>query len=54
MNYQSRGIDPNKMVNGSKRQIIIDTGDQIWYEHGHSAGIADCYRGLGLSEDFSP
>lgn len=52
MIYEDRGIDPNKKVNGRKRQIMVDTGGRIWHVHVHAAGIADGYGGLGLSDDI--
>ncbi len=52
MIHHDRGIDANKKVNGRKRQVIVDTGGRLGHVYVHAAGIADGYRGLGLSEDI--
>lgn len=30
MIYESRGIDNNKIVNGRKLQLLVDTGGRLW------------------------
>jgi transposase len=45
-----RGLDPNKKVNGRKRQFLVDSGGRLWHTTVHAASIADGFGGLELSE----
>ncbi|QJW90825.1 IS5 family transposase [Spirosoma taeanense] len=38
---KERGLDPNKRVNGRKRQFIVDTEGRLWVAHVHAANEAD-------------
>ncbi len=38
---EERGLDPNKRVNGRKRQFVVDTQGRLWVAHVHSANQAD-------------
>lgn len=36
-----RGVDPHKMINGRKRQFLVDTGGRLWAAHVHAANEGD-------------
>ncbi|WP_026308497.1 IS5 family transposase [Spirosoma spitsbergense] len=38
---EERGLDPNKRVNGRKRQFVVDTEGRLWVAHVHAANEAD-------------
>ena len=45
---EERGLDPNKRVNGRKRQFIVDTEGRLWVAHIHAANEADGQAGCTL------
>jgi hypothetical protein len=45
-----RGLEPNKKVNGRKRQFLVDSGGRLWHITVHVTIIADGLGGLELSE----
>lgn len=49
--HEDRGLDPNKRVNGRKRQLIVDTQGRLWIAHVHSANQADGPAGCALIGD---
>ncbi|GAB4044916.1 hypothetical protein GCM10028774_65840 [Spirosoma jeollabukense] len=48
MIYEERGLDPNKRVNGRKRQFIVDTEGRLLVVHVHAANEADGPAGRTL------
>ena len=38
---EERGLDPNKRINGRKRQLVVDTQGRLWVAHVHAANEAD-------------
>jgi transposase len=46
--YEHRGLDAGKLVNGRKRQLLVDTGGLIWAAHVHAANGHDSRAGLHL------
>ena len=45
---QERGLDPNKRVNGRKRQVVVDTEGRLWVACVHGANQADGPAGCML------
>ena len=45
---KERGLDPNKRVNGRKRQFVVDTEGRLWVAHIHAANEADGQAGCRL------
>ena len=45
---EERGLDPNKRVNGRKRQFVVDTEGRLWVAHVHAANEADGPAGCTL------
>lgn len=41
MIYEHRGLDPNKKVNGRKRQFLVDTDGRLYRVLAHAANIND-------------
>ena len=41
MTYEHRGLDTHKRVNGSKRQLVVDTQGRLWAAEVHAAHQAD-------------
>ncbi|MCP4442211.1 MAG: IS5 family transposase, partial [Aureispira sp.] len=50
--YEYRGIDGHKLVNGRKRQLLVDVLGRIWKVAVHPANIHDSKGGLLLLEDL--
>jgi transposase len=48
MIYEERGLDPNKCVNGRKRQFVVDTQGRLWVVRVHAANEADGPAGCAL------
>ncbi len=40
MIWEDRGLDPNKRVNGRKRQFLVDSGGRLWVIRVHAAARA--------------
>jgi transposase len=49
---EERGLDPNKRINGRKRQFVVDTQGRLWVAHVHSANQADGSAGCTLVGDI--
>ena len=45
---ENRGLDPNKRINGRKRQLVVDTQGRLLVAHVHAANGADGPAGCGL------
>ena len=45
---EERGLDPNKRVNGRKRQFVVDTEGRLWVAHVHAASEADGPAGCNM------
>lgn len=41
MIYEYRGLDAHKLVNGRKRQLLVDTGGRLWAAEVHAANAGD-------------
>ena len=52
MIYEVRGLDPNKKVNGRKRQFLVDSGGRLWVLRVHAANDADGPAALPLIEQI--
>ncbi|RSK23802.1 IS5 family transposase [Hymenobacter metallilatus] len=46
--YEHRGLDAHKLVNGRKRQLLVDSGGRIWAAHVHAAHRHDSTGALAL------
>jgi transposase len=51
MIFEVRGIDPNKKVNGRKRQVLVDSYGRLWRVCVHAANEHDGPAGCALLED---
>ncbi|WP_229376368.1 transposase [Fibrella aquatilis] len=51
MIYEERGLDPNKRVNGRKRQLVVDTEGRLWVARVHAANEADGPIACALIDD---
>ena len=47
-----RGLDPNKKVNGRKRQFLVDSGGRLWVLCVHAANEADGPAAIPLIEQI--
>jgi transposase len=54
MIFEDRGLDGGKLVNGRKRQILVDVEGRLYSCHVHAANIADAYGGQLCLADLSP
>lgn len=50
--YEDRGHDPNKCVNGRKRQFLVDSGGRLWVIRVHAANDADGPAAIPLIEEI--
>ena len=52
MIWEHRGLDPNKKINGRKRQLLVDTGGPLWAAHVHAAHQGDSPAAIALVSDI--
>ena len=52
MIWEYRGIDANKLVNGRKRQLVVDTQGRLWVANVHAANQADGPAAISLIGDI--
>ena len=50
--FEDRGLDPNKKINGRKRQWLVDMGGRLWRTTVHAANGADGPSATVLLEDL--
>lgn len=53
MVFEKRGTDVNVMINGRKRQLIVDTDGGIWLANVHASNKSDGATVLNLLADIS-
>jgi len=53
MIFEDRGLDPNKKVNGRKRQWLVDMGGRLWRTAVHAANGADGPSATVLLENLA-
>ncbi len=49
---EDRGLDPNKRVNGRKRQFLVDSGGRLWVVRVHAANDADGPAAIPLIDEI--
>jgi transposase len=50
--FEDRGLDPNKRVNGRKRQFMVDSGGRLWVIRVHAANGADGPEAIPLIDEI--
>jgi transposase len=53
MIFEDRGLDGGKLVNGRKRQILVDVEGRLYSCHVHAANLSDAHGGQHCLNDLS-
>ena len=53
MIFEDRGLDGGKLVNGRKRQILVDVEGRLYSCHVHAANLSDAHGGQRCLNDLS-